>query len=52
MKIRDEEKAKKEAETMEIYKSKAIDIIKNNDVDRLTKIFRFLDRSNYNIDEF
>lgn len=52
IKIRDEEKAKKEAEIMEIYKAKAIDIIKNNDVDRLTKIFRFLDRSNYNIDEF
>ncbi len=52
IKIRDEEKAKKEAEVMEIYKSKAMDIIKNKDVDRLIKMFKFLAKNNYNIDEF
>ena len=48
--IRDKKRAAMEAEALESYKSQAAAIIEKKDVEGLTKILKFLDDHNYDVD--
>lgn len=48
--IRDEKRAAREAEALETYKSQAAAIFEKKDVEGLTKILKFLDDHNYDVD--